>query len=175
ATGAGIGFAVPIDLIKALLPQLRKEGRVIRGYLGVGIQDLTPELAAALRLDVQKGALVSSVEPKAPAAGQLKVGDVVVSVEGQPVDGAAQLSRRVAQLAPGQKARLGVIRDGKRREVQVALGERPSEMVARGGESGGETEGNLGLSLQEVPRELAQQLGVQGGAMIAEVRPGSRA
>src|SRR5690606_31344968 len=69
----------------------------------------------------------------------------------------------------------GVIRDGKRREVQVALGERPSEMVARGGESGGETEGNLGLSLQEVPRELAQQLGVQGGAMIAEVRPGSRA
>ena len=175
ATGAGIGFAVPIDLIKALLPQLRKEGRVIRGYLGVGIQDLTPELAQALAIDVQKGALVSSVEPKAPAAGQLEVGDVVVAVEGQPVEGAAQLSRRVAQLAPGKKARLTILRDGKRREVEVKLGERPSELAPqRKGEEAG-SEGALGLTLQDVPRELAQQLGVQGGAMIAEVRPGSRA
>ncbi|WP_373047786.1 Do family serine endopeptidase [Vulgatibacter sp.] len=176
ATGAGIGFAVPIDLIRAFLPQLVEAGRVVRGYLGVGIQDLTPELAAALELKRRKGAVVASVQPDAPAAGELRIGDVVIGIEGQPVEGAAQLSRRVAQFEPGAKVDLTLLRDGKERKVEVKLGERPREPgVRRPGDEAPQREGPLGLSLQEVPRELQQQLRIQGGALVADVQPGSRA
>ncbi len=174
ATGAGIGFAVPIDLVKALLPQLRESGRVVRGYLGVSIQDLTPEIASALGMPARKGALVAEVQPNAPAR-DLKAGDVVIAVEGQPVDGAAQLTRRVAQLTPGKQVNLTVVRDGKQQQVKVKLGERPGARELEGRSAPREEPGAIGLSLQDVPPDMARELGIKGGALVAEVRPGSRA
>jgi serine protease Do len=127
APGEGIGFAVPIDLVRALLPQLVDEGRVVRGYLGVVIQNLTPQIAGDLDLPVERGAMVVRVERGGPAdrAG-LRDGDVIVAAGEDPVDSAAGLSRHVAALPPGETVRLTVLRDGRRQRVEVTLGERPA-------------------------------------------------
>ncbi|HEY0840087.1 MAG TPA: Do family serine endopeptidase [Vulgatibacter sp.] len=178
ATGQGIGFAVPIDLVRSLLPQLEKTGRVVRGFLGVGVQDLTPELAQALGIQQQKGALVASVEPKGPAdQGGLKPGDAVVSLNGKPIKGASELSRNVALSKPGDTVTLGVLRGGEQQDVKVKLGERPSSQKApapKQEEHQGE-EGPVGLTIQPVPQQIQSKLGVKGGAMVSAVEPGSRA
>jgi serine protease Do len=176
ATGQGIGFAVPIDLVKSLLPQLTEKGRVVRGFLGVGIQELTPELQKALGLKASQGALVASVDPEGPAAGAgLRPGDVIVGLDGKPVEGPGQLSRDVALLPPGRAVRLRVLRDGREREVEVTLGERPSrERAAAGGERDGPSEEAWGLSLRPVPPELRRGK-EPAGALVAGVAPGSRA
>ncbi len=124
APGEGIGFAVPIDLVRALLPQLVARGRVIRGYLGVVIRDLGPQ--AAEEAFVDQGAIIVTIERGGPAdrAG-LGGGDVIVAVDGEPVEGAASLSRLVARLSPGQRATLTIVRDGEERDVTVRAGERP--------------------------------------------------
>lgn len=174
ATGSGIGFAVPIDLVKALLPQLQEKGRVVRGFLGVGVQDLTPELAKAMNLPTSKGALVAQVQRDAPAR-KLEPGDVVTGLDGQAVTNASELTRRVAQLPPGRTVKLQVLRRGKQQTVEVKLGERPGadqnkrEQPSKGGE------GALGLQIQPVPPELRRELGVSGGVMISGVQAGSRA
>ncbi|MGI5865258.1 MAG: S1C family serine protease, partial [Myxococcales bacterium] len=125
ATGQGIGFAVPINLVKSLLPQLQATGRVVRGFIGVSVQDLTPRLAEALGVQGDKGAVVASVERDGPAAkAGLKQGDVIVSLQGEPVEDAADLSRRIAQLQPGARARIEYVRDGERRSVEIVLTER---------------------------------------------------
>ena len=176
AAGQGIGFAVPIDLVKSLLPQLEKQGRVVRGYLGVGIQEITPELQTALGLTAEQGALVASVDPEGPAAGaDLRPGDVIVALDGQPVKKPSELSRDVALLPPGRQVTLRVLRDGKTRDVQVKLGERPSrDLLDEDEEPGGPAEGTLGLSLRPVPPELRRG-GGPAGALVAGVEPGSRA
>lgn len=126
APGEGIGFAVPIDLIRALLPELVERGRVVRGYMGVVVQDLTPGLARDLEVDVDRGAMVVGVERRGPAerAG-LEPGDAIVAVNDNVVEGAASLSREVARLAPGDTARLEIRRDGEPRIVEIELSERP--------------------------------------------------
>ncbi len=181
AGGSGIGFAVPIDLVKALLPQLVEKGKVVRGFLGVGIQDLTPELARALGIRADQGAVVASVQEGGPGAkAGLKTGDVVVSLNGQPVEGASKLSRSVAMLQPGQKATLEVLRDGKKQQLTAQLGTKPQSAQARRAEQQRpptqepET-GELGLSLQPVPPDVAKRLDVQGGALVTQVTPGSPA
>lgn len=126
AGGQGIGFAVPIDLVRSVLPQLVEEGRVVRGYLGIVIRDLTPELARAMDAPVEDGAVLVAVERGGPAAeAGLRPGDVVVAVDGERVESAAELSRAVARLRPGRRLTLQVFRDGEAREVEVVLGERP--------------------------------------------------
>ena len=126
APGEGIGFAVPIDLVRALLPQIVEQGRVVRGYMGVVIQDLTPKLARELGIDVDRGAMVVGVERRGPAerAG-LRAGDVIIAVDDAKVEGAASLSRQVARTSPGDTARLEVLRDGDQRTIEVRLIERP--------------------------------------------------
>src|SRR5262249_40402236 len=108
----GIGFAIPIDAVKDVLGQLREKGHVERGRLGLAFQALTPTLATALGVDGPKGALVSDVEPGGAAArAGIKAGDVVVSVNGTPIQHADELRRRVARNAPGSTIKVGVIRD----------------------------------------------------------------
>jgi len=178
ASGQGIGFAVPIDLVRSLLPQLEKSGRVVRGFLGVGVQDLTPELAQALGIQPTKGALVAQVEPNGPGAkAGLEPGDAVVSLNGEQVKGASELSRKVAQSKPGDTVTLGILRSGKQQDVKVTLGERPSSNESKppAHEQGEGEEGPVGLTIQPVPKQLQQQLGVDGGAMVSGVEPGSRA
>jgi serine protease Do len=122
----GIGFAIPINLAKTILPQLRERGRVVRGWLGVSIRPVTPHLAERAGLPDPRGAVVESVVDGSPAdrAG-LRRGDVIVAVGGQPVAGPPDLTRRIAGTSPGTPVELGVVRDGKRSTLRVELGRLP--------------------------------------------------
>ena len=128
----GIGFAVPSSLARFAMTQIIENGRVIRGWLGVAVQELTPALAKALKLDAARGAVIADVAPGSPAerAG-LRQGDVVLALNGEAIENGRQLSLRVAQIAPGSQARLTVVRGGERREMSVTLGQLPAREPAR--------------------------------------------
>jgi serine protease Do len=183
ASGSGIGFAVPSNLVKALLPQLEKEGAVTRAWLGIGIQDLSVDLAQAMGLPVSDGAVVTEVNDGSPAAkGGLKPDDVITAVDGQKVSSGGQLSRTVALKKPGTTATLTVFRGGNKspQQVKVQLGTRPDlEGVAQRPGNGGEDGGGrarLGLGLSDVDPRYAQANGIPPvGVMITEVAPGSPA
>ena len=186
--GAGIGFAVPSNLAKALIPQLEKNGKVTRGYIGVKLQNLTPELAKALSVPQSSGALINEVTKNSPGdkAG-LKSDDVVVSLDGKKVESSSALSRTVALRPPGATVNLGVIRGGKPQDVKVTLTSRPGELDqvgdARGPRPGGsksqKDESNrqrIGLTLQSIDPRTAEANGLPTrGAVITEVQPGSPA
>ena len=182
--GQGIGFAVPISLAKQLLPQLEKGSKIARGYLGVTVGDLTPELARGFGLgEGVKGAVIQDVIARAPAGkAGVKAGDVVVAVNGKPVEDRGQLTRTVAAISPGGKAALTLLRKGKRQEIVVTVGTRPDEeALARGegpedgevqGDAGSEMKGaKLGVRLQTVTPEMARQLKIEGdgGVLVADV------
>lgn len=189
ARGQGIGFAVPINLVKDLLPQLREKGRVVRGWLGVGIQEITPELARTFGLDRTRGALIAQVFPGSPAQkGGVESGDVVVEVNGRAVDSPNALSRAVAAVEPGRKVELKVLRNGKERRLKVSVGERDAQRLDGAPPSEEEepdAESQLGLTVAPLTPEVARQLGVRRGeglvvkeverdsvAATAGVRPG---
>src|SRR5262249_5374353 len=185
--GAGIGFPVPSNLAKALLPQLEKNGKVTRGYIGVKLQNLTPELAKALNVPQSTGALINEVTKNSPGdkAG-LKSDDVVVSIDGQKVESSSGLSRTVALKAPGSAVNLGVIRNGKPQEVKVTLTSRRGEVDrvgdARGPRPSGKSQKDetnrqrIGLTLQSIDPRTAEANGLPTkGAVITEVQPGSPA
>ena len=121
----GIGLAVPADLASEITDELIKTGRVERGYLGLGIQDLTPAMASRLNLRGQRGALITTVSPTGPAAKALRPGDVVVAVDGETVESAGTLTRAIAGAQPGAPLRLRVIRAGEASEVTIIAARRP--------------------------------------------------
>ncbi len=178
AHGQGIGFAVPINLVKVLVPQLEQTGTVARGWLGVAIQDLTPEIARSLKVpESSKGALIADVVPGSPAerAG-LEHGDLVVSVDGRGIDNYAHLSRTIALLPPGKAIRLGVLREGKRMDLEVAVAARDDQgrVLDAKAERKGATEakpGPLGIAVSEVTPEMARSLGLSRptGVVVAEI------
>ncbi|HOX46459.1 MAG TPA: DegQ family serine endoprotease [Myxococcota bacterium] len=180
AGGSGVGFAVPVNLAKDLLPQLRSAGKVTRGWLGVGIQDLSEELAEKFGVEPESGVLLGQVFEGGPAdkAG-LRAGDIVLRLDGRQVREARQLTSRVATYAPGAKVELEVLRDGKKLSVQVVLGEREKgEAMALGGEGGEGTAAEagqaLGLQLSPLTPEWARKLGLSEGsrgAVVEEVDP----
>jgi serine protease Do len=182
AQGQGIGFAVPINLVKALVPQLEEKGTVSRGWLGVAIQDMSPELARSLSLDRVRGALIAEVVPGSPAekAG-LRPGDVVLQVEQRTIDTYNQLSRAIAFYAPGAKVALRVLRNGKEIDVEVTVAERMDEATLasahrapKGGEAVSEV---LGLELGKVTPEVARALGLRSpeGVLVTQVKQGGPA
>jgi serine protease Do len=180
--GAGVGFAVPSNLARALVPQLEKEGRVTRGYLGLLPQDLTAELARALKVPVQEGALVSRVEENTPAAkAGVKAEDVIVAISGRPVKDARSLTRTVALMKPGSSATLTLYRAGQKRDVEVKLAPRPDEEAPgrEGGERRGEPEqggARVGMSLRGMDPRMAQAQDMSSeGALVTDVKPGSAA
>jgi len=185
--GQGIGFAVPIDLAKSLLPQLREKGKVTRGYLGVQVSDLTPDLAQAFGFPPDtKGALVQNVVPRGPAAkGGVQAGDLVVSLNGKPVESSGQLTRSVALVPPGERVTLGIVRKGgEKKQVSFKVAQRPEDegAVARaeGEEEGGPPSNKspkLGVSLAPITPEIARQLGISGdeGVVVADVVDGGPA
>ena len=186
--GAGIGFAVPSNLAKAIIPQLEKNGKVTRGYIGVKLQNLTPDIAKALNVPQSSGALINEVTKNSPGdkAG-LKADDVVVSLDGKKVDSSSALSRNVALRAPNSTVTLGVVRGGKSQDVKVTLTSRPGDLDkaadARGPHPGGKgsqrDESNrqrIGLTLQSIDPRTAEANGLPTkGAVITEVQPGSPA
>jgi serine protease Do len=183
--GSGIGFAVPINLAKSLLPQLQAKGKVVRGYLGVAVGELTPDLVKAFGLPASaKGALVQQVVPKQPAAkAGLEPGDVVLSVNGRPIESSGALTRQVALVPPGEKVTLVVLRKGAEKTFTFPVAQRPDELVRADGdepeEKGGEADKSpkLGVRLQALTPELAKQLKVDGdqGVLVADVTDGGPA
>ena len=134
----GIGFAVPVSIARNISDSLIKTGKVVRGWLGVGIQEITPDLAKAFKTKEQKGALVSDVNEQGPAlkAG-VQRGDVIVEFDGKEVQTVSELRNRVAQTLVGSNVKLKVIRDGQEKMLTIHIGERPSDaMLARGAEPG---------------------------------------
>jgi serine protease Do len=174
----GIGFAIPISMAKAIQQQLEKHGKVTRGWLGVVIQDVDEELAKSFGLEKARGALISEVADKSPAAeAGLQQGDVIVELDGTELTDVSELRNKVALLAPGSKIDVLVIRDGKKKTVKVAIGEQPADMAKAPGSNGDDSLQNMGLTLQNLTEELAGQLGYspEQGVLIAEVEPGSPA
>jgi serine protease Do len=168
----GIGFAIPINLVKELLPQLQSVGTVTRGWLGVSIQRMTPDLAASLGLDKAKGALVSSVVPGSPAdrAG-IKAGDVIVGYEGKEINNANELPFLVARTPVGKTVSLHVFHEKKSTTLNVTVEKmNEEETVASTTEKGG-----LGLTVEQITPEVAENLGLNRtrGVVITAVAPDS--
>jgi serine protease Do len=170
----GIGFAIPINLVKELLPQLRGKGKVTRGYLGVLIQKVTPEIAESLGMDRGYGALVANVSKDGPAdkAG-VKVGDVIVEFDGQPVKDSGDLPIIVARTPVDKKVKMKVLREKKEVVLTVAVGELKDEQVAATTPEKGE----LGLTVQRLTPQIAESLGLDktDGVVVSAVEPGSAA
>ncbi|HOX37855.1 MAG TPA: DegQ family serine endoprotease [Candidatus Brocadiia bacterium] len=172
----GIGFAIPINMAKAIVDQLRQSGKVVRGYLGVMLQPVTQDLAQAFGLKDTNGALISDVVEDAPAAKSgLKTGDLVVKLNGEAVRDLQQLRNKVALTAPGTEITLGIIRDGKEMEIKAKLGN--LEDSGMGELSDGGVIEKLGFAVQDLTPELAQQLGYQAGSgvVVTHVEQGSMA
>jgi serine protease Do len=177
--GQGIGFAIPINLAKSIVAQLRDKGQVERGFIGVRIQALTPELARALELpsDV-KGALVAEVVPGSPAArAGVQEQDVIVAFDGKPVQNERELLNLVAAARVGSKATLEVYRQGRRVTLQIEVTRRPSEQQLSQREAPPAPAEEAGVTVRPLTPELARRLGTRdlNGVVITEVRPGSPA
>ena len=172
-----IGFAVPINMAKQILPQLRADGRVTRGWLGVVIQGVTPELAESFELENEKGALVSRVMPDGPARNAgIERGDVIVEFDGEPIEEWRDLPRVVAATPVDEAVQVVVIREGKRKNLRVEIGALEEPNLARA-DSSRQSPGVYGLRAQDLTPELAGQLGIDeaDGVVVTEVRPGSPA
>jgi len=169
----GVSFAIPIEVALDVGKQLQATGKVTRGRLGVQIQALTPELAKSFKLDDVKGVLVASVEPGSPAAkAGLQPGDVILGLEGKPVQSANELPRLVAGTKPGTTVTLDVWRSGARRQVKATLAEFPSESVAqRAQPEGRQTANRLGLVVRELAPTQRKALGIEYG-IVVEDAPG---
>ena len=179
-----IGFAIPVNVVKQILPQLRQTGRVVRGFLGVQPQAITADMVDNLGLKSTRGALIADVVKDSPAEhGGIKPGDVVVGLNGKPVNDNSQLTRDVGVIPPGNTVKLEVIREGKPRTVEVKLAERPDEREQTGrtpSRSSGEKEQGdlLGLSVQDVTPQLARRSQLDAstkGAVVVDVAPESPA
>jgi serine protease Do len=175
--GQGIGFAIPINTAKALLPELVTRGSVTRGYLGVNIQNLTDDLAASLNIKGTKGALVSDVLKGSPAekAG-VKRGDVIVAFDGKKIKESHDLPSLVAATPVGREAPLKVLRDGKELTLTVKVAKLESK-EEEAGKAEAVQEGKWGLQLEELTPERSRQLGLkpERGVLVVDVRPGSPA
>jgi serine protease Do len=173
-----IGFAVPVNMAKEVLPQLQATGRVTRGWLGVVIQRITPELAKEFGLADDKGALVSKVMPDGPAAkAGIERGDVIVEFDGHPIADWNELPRQVALTAIDRKVEVVLVRKGDRKKVRAVVGkleEPETEQLAKAEAPGASA---FGLRVQDVTPEIASQLGLEEptGAVVTAVAPGSPA
>ena len=172
----GIGFAIPINLAREVVEQLKSGGKVVRGWLGVVVQEVTPELAQSFDLESGRGALVADVAPDGPAdAAGIQAGDIIMSFDGRPVKAMNELPLMVARTPIDKKVLVTVLRDGKTLERTVVVGELQDEDAAQAEPQAKATQ--LGLRVQEITPELAARynLAEQSGVIIVGVAPGSPA
>ncbi len=169
AQGQGIGFAIPVNVADTLIPQL-KVGKVVRGWLGVMIQDITPELAESFGIKETKGVIVSDIVSGAPAdKSDLERGDVVVKFEGKIVEDANGLSRMVAATPPDSQVKLEILRDGKKKNIRITLGTLPDEEETP---EITQEEAPWGLTVQNITQEMARRFGLdvnETGVVITNV------
>ncbi len=173
--GQGIGFAIPINLAKRIMQELIEHGKVVRPWVGIGLQDITEDLMGAFKLKDKEGALISQVYEGSPAEKEgLKVGDVVVEIDKQKIKNSQDVVREVLKKNVGQKVIFVVIREGKQVEVPIVTAEMPSELSEQ---KPGKAERQewFGLRVRTVTQEIAKQLGLAKaeGVVIENVEPGS--
>jgi len=177
AGSEGINFAIPINRVKQILRQLIEEGKVTRAWLGIYIKNITPDLAGYFGVGPGEGVLVNDVIKGSPAEGLLQRGDVVLSVDGQPVHNTDELQQAIMFRKVGERVRLEIMRDKQRTVVEVTLGERPSqeELAQQGQEEEEQGIKRFGLAVEDNSPEVAQHLGLatDQGVVIVGVDPGS--
>jgi serine protease Do len=169
----GLSFAIPISVAIDVMEQLKSSGHVVRGWLGVGIQDVDRGLAESFGLDKPSGALISQIEPGGPAekAG-VRVGDVVVEFDGQPVNESADLPHIVGLVKPGTHAGMKVIREGKTKDLRITVGELEGEADTGAVAQASATGGRIGLVVDDLDRQQQAQLRINGGVVVREVARG---
>ncbi len=172
----GIGFAIPSNMARVVMESIIKYGKVIRGWLGVTIQDVTPEIAKHFGLKERAGALVTDVVKDSPAdrAG-FKRGDVIIEFDGRPVEDSRNLRNMVANTPPGTRVQVRVLRDGKERILNVVLGEFPEKVMAR---KGGYENVLKGVYVQDLTDDIRKKLDIPErvkGVIVTEIEPDSPA
>ena len=179
AGGSGIGFAIPSNMARKIYTELRDKGRVTRGWLGVSIQPLTPELARSFGAKDPKGVLINEVVPDSPAAkAGLKPGDILLEFDGRPMEGPGDLQRAVGFFSPDRTAKVKVWRDQGDKTVEVKIGQAPDERQAQQQRpGGGRARSMLGLEVRPVTPEIARQLNLRStdGVIVVRVEDGSAA
>jgi serine protease Do len=178
ASGQGIGFAIPINLAKGIITQLKAGGEVTRGWLGVAIQDVNQEMADYYGIEAKKGVFVADVFKGDPAdAAGIKPKDIIVEVNGQKVESTRQLTSLVAAIPVGQNAKLKVIRDGQPKTFTVKIAKRDDGKVAARGEVPEKREDQLGLRVSGLTPEIAQRFNIResSGVIVIDVQSGSQA
>ena len=178
----GIGFAIPINMAKSVEEQLRSNGKVTRGWLGVAIQDMNEDLAQSFGVNRAEGILVAEVTERSPAekAG-LRQGDVLLALDGDRMTDVTELRNRVAMTAPGTKITLRIIREGKRKDIPVTIAEQPADFSRAtrvySKKAHSSLLDNMGLTVQELTPELARQFDYEKGqgVLITQIAPNSPA
>ncbi len=176
----GIGFAVPVNLARQVMDQIVTNGHVVRSYLGIQVQDVTPGIAKAMGLNGPEGALISQVTPDSPAqrAG-LQSGDVITQINGTPVETSNQLRMTVSMMNAGQSVKLNVIRDGQPRVITAQVSEMPGEHIQRASNDQDHTDKTLqGVRVEDLDVQSARQLGLPAnskGVVVTDVDPASQA
>src|SRR5690554_2057029 len=173
----GLSFAIPINVAMDVADQLRDDGQVRRGWLGVMIQPVSRDLAESFGMESPSGALIADLDPEGPAAeGGLQAGDVVLEVNGEEVEQSRNLPRLIGRVTPGRSAGLTYMRDGEQRDVEVTIGDWPDAdepTQARSGET--DAQARLGISMAELEDGQRQRLGIDNGVLVREVEPGGTA
>ena len=172
---AGIGLAIPSNTAKKVLAALRTKGKVTRGFLGIEMQELTPDLAKSLGAEGTEGVLIRQVTANSPAAkADLRNGDIITRIAGRDIKSPEQLLDAVASTSPGDKVSVEIIRDGKAQTIEVVLGERTATAL---GKETAPVAGFLGLTVQDLTPEIAAQLGykMNQGVLVSAVASGSPA
>jgi len=177
---AGAGFAIPSQIVRATADELIKNGVVHHGYLGISMNDVTPENSTFFNLPDASGAIVSQVSPDSPASSAgLKSGDVLRDLNGKKIANGSALQVAVSQVSPGNTVALGILRDGKEQTLQVKVGEfHASKEVAENTDQSSDQGGKLGLAVDDLTADVRQQLNVPSqvkGAAVETVRPASPA
>ncbi len=170
----GIGFAIPTNMVNRVMDQLIKTGQVRRGQLGITVQGVDADLAKSLGLSDVRGAIVSDVQAGSPAArAGLQEGDVILALDGKPIDSSNDLRNHIAPLGPDAKVTLSVLRDGRTHDITATLSELPAQSAVRADRDGERANGEFGMSVQPLTPDLARELKVTGdkGVVVADVGP----
>jgi serine protease Do len=174
----GIGFAVPVNLAHNVMDQILKNGKVVRAYMGILPQDMTPEMAKAFGEKDARGVVVGDVTPNSPAhEGGIQRGDIILDVNGKPVSDSNQLRMQISMMEPGTKVNLTVLRNGSEKEMSLKLAEMPTETAKAESEGGESTKALEGVEVANLTPHTAERLGLPNsatGVVVADIDPASK-
>jgi serine protease Do len=172
----GLSFAIPASVARNVVDQLKENGRVTRGWLGVTIQDVDKNLAESFGLKRPGGALVAEVSKDGPAAkAGVRSGDIIVTFDGKPIPASADLPHLVGLVAPGTTVQLEIVRDKKHQNIKVEVGglDADDSFAMSSDKSAGNGGGRLGMEVETLPAESLERFGINGGVVVRNVTPGS--